>query len=234
MTDIADDIALHRLQVSTELRREALDKHDQMRRLTATVLYRDGDSPEAEQIGRVTGWLSRDFDPELLAAAGDSVGPQAGVLTFFAEEIIKAEPGLPFTAVLLVDRVVLDPQWRGHGISPTVLERVLSVLQLDPQRTLTSSSPSRSRQMGAARSSRATGVTPPRSSCGRSPMPPTTDPGNGGLSGGGRRRPSTTIDAASRVGATSRPTPGDGASRRRPTRWSTAVPPARRRVRAPA
>ena len=137
MTDIADDIALHRLLVSIELRREPLDKHDQMRRLTGTVLYRDGDSPEVEQIGRLTGWVSRDFDPELLAAAGDSVGPQAGVLTFFAEEVIKAEPGLPFTAALLVDRVVLDQPWRGRGIGPAILERVLSVLQLDPQRTLT-------------------------------------------------------------------------------------------------
>lgn len=133
---LADDIALHRLQVSIELRREPMDKYDQMRRLTGTVLYREGDSPEAEPIGLVAGWLSRDFDPELLAAAGDSAGPGAGVLTFFAEEIMKAEPGLPFPAALLVDRVVLDQPWRGRGISPAILARVLSVLQLDPQRTL--------------------------------------------------------------------------------------------------
>lgn len=122
--------------MSVEIHREDLDKYDQLRQVRATVGYRGGDDPALDEVGIVTGWASRSFDPALLAAAGDVVGPQATVLTLVAEEIIDAHPGMPVAAVLLVDRVALNREWRGHGLSTAIIDKLLTVLQLDPDWTL--------------------------------------------------------------------------------------------------
>jgi len=89
-----------------------------------------------EETGQVHGWIGWSILEEDLADAGDAIGVDAGQLGTPAADIIDAFPENFIDAALLIDRMYLEPKWRGKRLSGVIITNLMALLRLDPGSTV--------------------------------------------------------------------------------------------------
>lgn len=106
-----------------------------LRTFTATVEFGDPDSMQIFQVGTLTGWYTTKGDYAGLADEGDSISGDAHVLAGTSAQI-NAEFAGVFRQVLLIDRVTLVEEWRGHKIMGALSENIVDLLQFEADSTM--------------------------------------------------------------------------------------------------
>jgi hypothetical protein len=114
------------------------DQKDLLRGLHADVMVRDVDSGELTCVGTVSGRIAFESTEVLLATSADAISADALNLAHAADEIrrnldnyAEATPD----AVVLIDSIRIQEQWRGSRIAGPIITQVLQVLHLDPKAT---------------------------------------------------------------------------------------------------
>lgn len=87
-------------------------------------------------VGTMTGWYSRIATSGNLTDAGDAISGDAYSLAWRAQEVIEKSDDELYEEVLLIDRITLNEQWRGHKIMGHLVETVVDILQCDPPLTI--------------------------------------------------------------------------------------------------
>lgn len=118
------------LEVSVTISREFDESYDVLRVLEAAVTYSD-DLDGRIAVGRITGWIGRYWAGCPLEDAGDSISEDAMTLASAAKKIIDDEIDEYFDSVVLLNRAVLEGDWRGHRLTGPIVTQVLDLLQLE-------------------------------------------------------------------------------------------------------
>jgi len=92
---------------------------DVLREFVASIGYSTESGPE--DIGSVREWIGWRIDDGDLRDAADAVTSDAEQLGATAAAIIDANPESFIDTVLLIDRMHLDPRWRGNRLSGAVI-----------------------------------------------------------------------------------------------------------------
>lgn len=106
---------------------------DVLRQFSAYVLYHQ--ESDLEEIGQVHGWIGWSISEVDLADAGDAVSGDAEALGVAAVEIIDEYPDAFIDDALLIDRMWLDPKWRGRRLSGAIITDLMELLRLEPEST---------------------------------------------------------------------------------------------------
>jgi hypothetical protein len=122
------------IETSLSIRRPIDGGVDVLRQFDAIVEFRTESGPEA--IGSVTGWIGWQIGDEDLHDAVDAISADAEPLGAAAAAIIEANPEQFIDNVLLIDRMHLDPQWRGNRLSGAIIADLLALLRLNPDSTV--------------------------------------------------------------------------------------------------
>lgn len=112
-------------------------EYDLLREFTVYIgcdLIGQADGSGLIDVGTMSGWYSRVANSGALADVGDSISGDAFTLALAAQEIIERD--MFYEEVLLIDRITLNKEWRGHKIMRHLVERVVGVLQCDPSLTI--------------------------------------------------------------------------------------------------
>lgn len=105
-----------------------------MRQFAAGVEYHTDSGPE--EVGQVHGWIGWSISEEDLADVGDAISYDAEQLGIAAADIIDTHPENFIDAALLIDRMYLDPKWRGRRLSGAIITNLMALLRLDPDSTV--------------------------------------------------------------------------------------------------
>lgn len=106
---------------------------DVLRQFTADVTYVGEYDDEA--IGGVMGWIGWQILDDDVHDAADAISGDAETLGQAAEQIIEAYPENYIDTVLLIDRMHIDPKWRGHRLSGAIIIDLMALFRLDRERT---------------------------------------------------------------------------------------------------
>ncbi len=107
---------------------------DVLRQFSAEVLYHH--ESDVEAIGQVHGWIGWSISEVDLADAGDAISGDAEALGVAAVEIIDEYPDTFIDDALLIDRMWLDPKWRGRRLSGAIIDDLMGLLRLEPESTV--------------------------------------------------------------------------------------------------
>lgn len=83
-------------------------------------------------IGSMTGWYSRSVAEGNLTDAGDAIDGEAYELAWGAAAIIEEVTDEYYDEVLLINRITLDEEWRGHKLMRYLVENTVDLLQGEP------------------------------------------------------------------------------------------------------
>lgn len=123
------------LEMSVTISREFDESYDVLRVLEAAVTYSD-ELDGRVAVGKLTGWIGRYWEGCPLEDAGDSISEDAMVLASAAQRIIDAEIEEYFDSVVLLNRIVLEEDWRGQRLTGPIITQLLNLLQLEPTWTV--------------------------------------------------------------------------------------------------
>lgn len=122
--------------VSLSLSRAHGDEFNNLRWFVASVSFDDLELPEPVNIGSITGWLTRDVYEIDLFEAADAISSDAEPLGGAAEQIIDAHPHELIDSVIMIDRMRLVDEWRGHRLSGILTANLMNLLQVEPTETV--------------------------------------------------------------------------------------------------
>lgn len=101
---------------------------DLLRQVHVELEYDDGSSTTS--LGHVSGWIAWNFGDESLQEAGDAVNADAEALGAAADDIVESRPNAWIDSVLMVDRMFLEPEYRGNRMARTMLRSTLDLFRL--------------------------------------------------------------------------------------------------------
>lgn len=133
------------IETDVHVRRPIDGGADVLRQFSAGVEYHSDDGPE--QIGQVHGWIGWSIFDEDVADAGDAISTDAYQLGRATAEIMDEFPDVVIDA-LLIDRMYLEPAWRGRRLSGLIIDDLLALLRLDPASTAVVLQPEPQRPLG--------------------------------------------------------------------------------------
>ena len=82
-------------------------------------------------VGRLTGWLGWRVIDEHLANAADSISADAAYIGYVAGQLLDDEDNDSFIEdVVLIDRISIEPEFRGHGLLRRLVESLVVGLRL--------------------------------------------------------------------------------------------------------
>ncbi|SBN59218.1 Hypothetical protein PFR_JS13-1_296 [Propionibacterium freudenreichii] len=120
------------LSVSVEVERETSIERDGLVRFLATVMWAGpGGDQEPRGVGSLTGWISRGLDGEFLWDLCDELSADAECVGAIAREILNPNEDFFVMDVLLVDRMFLEPSWRGRRLTGALVEEIMDLLGLN-------------------------------------------------------------------------------------------------------
>lgn len=134
------------IDVSVSIRRPPDGGVDVLRQFEAVITYCSED--DEVEIGSVRGWIGWRIDEEDLYEAADAISSDSEALGSTAVEIIQENPDAWIDDVVLIDRMHLEPEWRGHRLSGAVIDELLALLRLDPESTVVVLQPEPQRPAG--------------------------------------------------------------------------------------
>lgn len=109
---------------------------DVLRGFSATVRYTGDEDSEPREIGRLSGWLTRKVYSDV-ADAGDALSADGMILGYAAQKLVEEhEVDRVLDAVVMLDRVTLESEYRGQKLLGTLVDDLLDVLQLEPTETI--------------------------------------------------------------------------------------------------
>ncbi|KQR38543.1 hypothetical protein ASF80_03310 [Microbacterium sp. Leaf159] len=109
---------------------------DVLRGFSATVRYTGDDDAEPREIGRLSGWLTREVYSDV-ADAGDALSADGMILGSAAQKLVDEHEGdRILDAVVMLDRATLEPEYRGQKLLGALVDDLLDVLQLEPTETI--------------------------------------------------------------------------------------------------
>ncbi|MGC5617713.1 hypothetical protein, partial [Georgenia sp. Z1491] len=111
-----------------------------LRGFRAEVTYVDLVS-SVHDVGTMTGWCTRWADSGRLADAGDCLSTDAAILAAVAEDIVDSPEVGIIEDVLMIDRVTLAEEWRGHKLLGAIVTNVVDLLQVYPSSTIAVTQP---------------------------------------------------------------------------------------------
>lgn len=129
-----DSIAPTLIETSVDIRRPIDGGVDVLRQFDAVVEYCT--ETGRDQIGTVRGWIGWQIEGEDLYDAADAISVDAAPLGAAAVAIIEVHPDAFVDNVLLIDRMYLEPQWRGIRLSGAIITDLLALLRLDADSTV--------------------------------------------------------------------------------------------------
>jgi len=129
-----DDLEPELIETDVQIRRPIDGGVDVLRQFVAGVEYHGESGPE--EVGQVCGWIGWSISEEDLADAADAISADAEQLGSAAADIIDTYPENFVDAALLVDRMHLDPKWRGRRLSGLIIINLMELLRLDPGSTV--------------------------------------------------------------------------------------------------
>jgi hypothetical protein len=129
-----DELEPDLIDTDVQIRRPIDGGVDVLRQFMAGVEY-DIESG-LEEAGQVHGWIGWTILEEDLADAGDAISFDAGQLGTAAADIIDTYPENFIDAALLIDRMYLEPKWRGKRLSGVIITNLMALLRLDPGSTV--------------------------------------------------------------------------------------------------
>jgi hypothetical protein len=88
-------------------------------------------------IGQVMGWIGLRIADADIADAADAISQDAAILGAVAAKIIDSRADLWIESALLIDRIHLDPAYRGNRLTSAIIDKLLDLLRLDPESTVT-------------------------------------------------------------------------------------------------
>jgi hypothetical protein len=128
-----DDVDLDFIESSVTIYRAADGGVDLLREFSAEVALSTEEGPK--EIGSVCGWIGWNVRGEDVHDAADAISTDAETLGAAAAAIMDNRPDAFVDTVLLIDRMHLDPDWRGRRLSGAIIDDLLSLLRLDPETT---------------------------------------------------------------------------------------------------
>ncbi len=129
-------LELDSIGISVRIFRDDADEYGVLRAFVATV-YDDAESDgESRQIGTISGWVTWYAFSERLLDAGDSISTDATTLSWAVKEIVEAHGDDLISSAILVDRMTLVEEWRGHKLSGALIANLIDLLQLEPLETV--------------------------------------------------------------------------------------------------
>lgn len=134
------------IETSVDIRRPADGGVDVLRQFYASVEYSTETGPD--QIGTVSGWIGWQIEDEDLYEAADAISADAEPLGATAAEIIEVHPDVFVDTVLLIDRMYLDPKWRGNRLSGAIIDDLLKLLRFESDSTVVVLQPEPQRPTG--------------------------------------------------------------------------------------
>lgn len=134
------------IETSVDIRRPIDGGVDVLRQFDAVVEY--STDIGYDQIGTVRGWIGWQITDEDLYDAADAISADAEPLGAAAVAIIEAHPDAFIDNVLLIDRMHLDPKWRGNRLSGAIIDDLLALLRFDPDSTVVVLQPEPQRPTG--------------------------------------------------------------------------------------
>lgn len=87
-------------------------------------------------VGTITGWYSRSVAEDNLTDAGDAIDAEAYELAWRADAIIEEVSDEYYDEVLLINRITLNKEWRGHKLMRYLVENIIDLLQCEPSWTI--------------------------------------------------------------------------------------------------
>lgn len=107
---------------------------DALRAFTAVIVDEVADRPA----GSITGWLGLQQTPSAMYESADSISTDAEVLATAVVEILEhlSDEAVWTTSAVMVDRMILEPTYRGRRSSGRLLDSLLNMLQFDPDETV--------------------------------------------------------------------------------------------------
>lgn len=117
------------IDTTVQIRRPVDGGADVLRQFSASFDYH-GDRG-TEEIGQVHGWIGWSILEEDVADAGDAISFDAAQLGAAAAEIIDTHFDDFIDAALLIDRMYLEPVWRGRRLSGAIINSLMALLRLD-------------------------------------------------------------------------------------------------------
>lgn len=109
-----DHLELDLIETDVQIRRPVDGGVDVLRQFVAGVQYQERGP---EEVGQVCGWIGWSIFEEDSADAADAISADAEQLGGAAADTIETYPENFVDAALLVDRMYLDPKWRGRRLS---------------------------------------------------------------------------------------------------------------------
>lgn len=109
-----------------------------LRSFWADIRLYDGDTTD-KVMGHVRGLVGWQASEESMCEAGDVVSAEAEVLGLAADQIsewLLDVHGVEITNVVMVEMMRLDPEFRGHRWTSTILAELIEVLAVNPLTTL--------------------------------------------------------------------------------------------------
>ncbi len=143
---MGDTIDSAYIETSVEIRRPFDGGVDVLRQFSAVVEY--SAETGCDEIGRVQGWIGWQIADEDLFDAADAISADAEPLGAAAVAIIAAHPDVFIDNVLLIDRMYLEPKWRGNRLSGAIIDDLLGLLRFDPDSTVVVLQPEPQRPSG--------------------------------------------------------------------------------------
>lgn len=132
--DIDGGISRSDINVLVTLSRHEDPDVKTLRCFAASVVFDNLAGSGEVTIGSVSGWMSWDVESDDLVDEGDGIDADAMTLAWAADQIIDSHwAHRNIDVAILINRMHLDEAWRGHRLSGIIIDRLLEVLQLDPQ-----------------------------------------------------------------------------------------------------
>lgn len=125
-----DDVDEYALQSEVMVRSESASE-GVLANFVAHFYYRD-DSDEEQAIGMITGWIGWSIAEDDLADAADAVSADSAYIGRIAADALDAvREDDPFVDdVLLIDRLQIEPEYRGRGLLAGMVDKLIETLRL--------------------------------------------------------------------------------------------------------
>lgn len=120
------------LHVDVRISGENRDEYDLLAAFFASFYARD-DSDDEIDVGEITGWIAWSATDDDVADAADSLSADAAYIGHVAQQIIsELREDDPFLEdVLLLDRIWIDPRFRGKKLLGPMIDRLIGMLRLE-------------------------------------------------------------------------------------------------------
>jgi hypothetical protein len=132
--DVAERIDPDFLDLTVTIRRPIDGGVDIFREFTASFEYAPED--DEVEIAVVRGWIGWGMAEEDIHDAADAISADSEILGAAAAEIVKAHADLWLDTVVLVDRMSVEPEFRGQRLSGTLIRSLLAFMRLQPDDTV--------------------------------------------------------------------------------------------------